>query len=290
MTGTARAPIVVGVDDSAQANRAVRQAAREAAWRNLPLRVVHAFIWPLFNVPLDPPKFGPPEGGLRNQAERIVEQGVDRARIEAPGIEVTAVVTVGAAPPVLIGEADAAKMVVLGSRGLGGFSGLLVGSVAMQVTPHATCPVLVVRGEPTLRGPVVVGVDGSPHSDAALAFAFEEAGWRQTALRAVHAYRPFDSYGDNEPGELGPRLLSESLAGWSDRYPDVPVEPLAIPEQPAPALLDAARDAQLTVVGTRGRGGFSGLLLGSVSQSMLHHAPCPVAVVRHIGDEEDMVG
>ncbi|MFC8848527.1 MULTISPECIES: universal stress protein [unclassified Micromonospora] len=282
---TDRTPVVVGTDGSAEADRAVRQAAREASWRGLPLRVVHAFIWPLFNVPLDPPKLGPPGGGLRNQANRIVKRAVDLARAQAPGIEVTGAVVDGAAQAVMVGEVRAAEMLVLGSRGLGGFSGLLLGSVAMEVTPHATCPVLVVRGEPVLRGPVVVGVDGSPHGGAALAFALAEAGWRQVAVRAVHAYGPVDGHGGDEPDRAESRLLAESVTRCYDRHPDVPVEQLTLPGQPAPILLDAARDAQLVVVGARGRGGFAGLLLGSVSHSLLHHAPCPVAVVRQPMDK-----
>lgn len=283
---TDRAPVVVGTDGSAEADRAVRQAAREAGWRGLPLRVVHAFIWPLFNVPLDAPKLGPPGAGLRNQANRIVERAVEQARAQAPGIEVTGAVVDGAAPAVLIGEARTAELVVLGNRGLGGFSGLLLGSTATQVTPHAACPVLVVRGEPVLRGPVVVGVDGSLHGDAALGFAFTEAAWRRTAVRAVHAYGPVGGSTRDEPGRAEHRLLAESVIRCSDHHPSVPVEQFAVPGQPVPILLDAARDAQLVVVGARGRGGFSGLLLGSVSQSLLHHAPCPVAVLRRPGGAE----
>ncbi|NES12814.1 MULTISPECIES: universal stress protein [Micromonospora] len=272
MSADARAPVVVGVDGSPEATRALRQAVRAAVWRRLPLRVVHAFIWPLFNVPLDQPKFGPPESGLRNQAERLARDAAEQARAEAPGIEVTAVVVDGAPAPVLAGEAETATMVVIGNRGLGGFSGLLLGSVALQVTPHAASPVLVVRGEPDQGGPVVVGMDGSPHSAIAVGLAFEEAHLRRTTLRAIHA--------GGELGRSAARLLTDSLTQWADRYPEVPVEQLQSTDQPAAALVHAARDAQLVVVGARGRGGFTGLLLGSVSQAVLYHAPCPVAIVR----------
>ncbi|MDG4811059.1 universal stress protein [Micromonospora sp. WMMD1120] len=280
---TDRAAIVVGADGSADADRAVRQAAREASWRGLPLRVVHAFIWPLFNVPLGPPEGGPPESGLRNEANRIVERAVEQARAQEPGIDVVGVVVEGAAPPVLIGEARTAEMIVVGSRGLGGFSGLLLGSVAVGVTPHAACPVLVVRGEPVPRGPVVVGVDGSPHGDAALAFALQEADWRQAAVRVVHAVAgPALGPGSGELDRAEPRLLAEAVkaADPTARHSGLTVEQVSLPGQPAAVLLDAARDAQLVVVGARGRGGFAGLLLGSVSHSLLHHAPCPVAVLR----------
>ncbi|MFI6784610.1 universal stress protein [Micromonospora sp. NPDC050276] len=277
-----RVSVVVGTDGSAEADRAVRQAAVEASWRGLPLRVVHAFIWPLFNVPLGPPEAGPPEAGLANEANRIVQRAVDQARAQAPEIDVTGVVVDGAAAPVLIREGRTAEMIVVGNRGLGGFSGLLLGSVAVGVTPHAACPVLVVRGEPVARGPVVVGVDGSPHGDVALAFALKEASWRQATVRAVYASAgPLGGPGSGEPDRAASRLLAESVDRYSGRHPDVAVERLANTGQPAAVVLDAARDAQLVVVGARGRGGFAGLLLGSVSHSLLHHAPCPVAVVRH---------
>ncbi|MEV5628833.1 universal stress protein [Micromonospora tulbaghiae] len=267
-----RAPVVVGVDGSAEAMRAVRHAAREAAWRGLPLRVVHAFIWPLFNTPVGKPEFGPPESGLRNQAERIARDAAEQAQSEAPGIDVTAAVVDGAPAPVLVGESQRAPMVVLGSRGLGGFSGLLLGSVALQVTPHAAGSVLVVRGEPAPGGPVVVGVDRSAHSSLAVGLAFEEAHLRGATLRAIHA--------GGELGRESARLLEDSLTEWAHRFPAVPVEQVQTPDVPATALVRAAEDAELVVVGARGRGGFVGLLLGSVSQALLHHAPCPVAVVR----------
>src|SRR5690606_3692092 len=167
--------------------------------------------------------------------------------------------------------------------------GLLLGSVAVGLGGHARCPLVVVRAvqdsEPT--APVVVGVDGSPLSDPALAFAFEAAAVRGVALEAVHAWR--ELVGDLDMATLldwdaieteERALLAERLAGWAEKYPDVPVRRVVTRERPARVLVEQSRGAQLVVVGSRGRGGFTGLVLGSVSHAVLHHAHCPVAVVR----------
>lgn len=259
--------------------------------RRLPLRVVHAFIWPLLHVPLGPSPAGPPEGGLRQEAERMVADAIAYAQEIAPYVPVSGDVVEGQPSVVLLGESREAPLLVVGDRGLGGFAGLLLGSVAVQVSAHATCPVLVVRGDDRTEGPVLVGVDGSPLSDLAAEFAMEEAAWRKTSVVAVHAWTHPVSLG---PGDMQPlvhdavatqedeaRLLAESIAGLRERYPDVPIEERVVRGRPGSVLAEEARKgAQLIVVGARGRGGFTGLLLGSVSQTVLHHAPCPVAVVR----------
>ncbi|MET7752152.1 universal stress protein [Micromonospora sp. NPDC005367] len=280
------AAVVVGVDGSEPALRAVRLAAIEATRRRRPLRVVHGFIWPLLHVPPS----APAGGGLREQAEQIVATAVAEAGTAAPGVRVTGEIIDGEAAAVLLGETATAAMIVLGDRGLGGFSALVVGSVAIQVASYADCPVLVARGAPRGDGPVVVGVDGSESSTLALGFAADTAAARGAELLALHAYRHPTSTG---PGDMQPlvydegllhgeeeRVLAESLAGLADRYPEVRVTPRAVRARPGKALTEASRTAQLLVVGGQGRGEFTGLLLGSVSQSVLHHADCPVAVVR----------
>ncbi|WP_433532630.1 universal stress protein [Micromonospora sp. CA-263727] len=290
MTSNTGAPVVVGVDGSEVALHAVRAAAREAAYRRRPLRVVHAFIWPLMGVPLGPAPGAPAGAGLRNQAEQCVAEAVAEAGKAAPDVAVTGAVVDGAPTAVLLAEARAAALVVLGNRGLGGFAGLLLGSVAVQVSAGADSPVLVVRGEPRADGPVVVGVDGSELSAEAVGFAFEEAARRGTALIAVHAWLYPTPAG---PGDILPlvydldafreeeeRTLAESVAGWSERYPEVPVRQSLVRGSPARALVEESRAAQLVVVGARGRGALSGLLLGSVSHALLHHAHSPVAIVR----------
>ncbi|MGK5740546.1 universal stress protein [Micromonospora sp. URMC 103] len=289
MNSSGGAAVVVGVDGSEPALRAVRLAASEAARRHRPLRVVHGFIWPLLHVPLTAPPDNPPGGGLRDQAQQVVARAVAEAEATAPGTRVSGEIIDGEASAVLLGEAPAAAMIVLGDRGLGGFSALLVGSVAVQVASYADCPVLVARGAERTDGPVVVGVDGSEVSTLAVAFAADTAAARGTDLLALHAYRHPVSTG---PGDMQPlvydetqlsgeeeRILAESLAGLGERQPQLRVTRRAVHARPGPALAEASRQAQLVVVGGQGRGEFTGLLLGSVSQSVLHHADCPVAVV-----------
>ncbi|MFE9774450.1 universal stress protein [Streptomyces sp. NPDC005931] len=286
-------PVVVGVDGSASSLAAVEAAALEARWRGTALRVVHAFIWPAMHVPLGASSLGPAEGGLRSLAERLVAEAVERARSVAPDVAVSHTVVTGEPLTVLEAQSRSAELVVVGSRGMGGFVGLLVGSTAVHLAAHGRCPVLVVREPGAEDGPVVLGVDGSAAGAEAVGFAFAEAALRGTDLVALHAWTtwnaPLPAPPDaaapyaNEPGALAAgeeRLLAETLAGQQERYPDVKVRHRVVHGGTREALIEASRTARLLVVGARGRGGFSGLLLGSVSQAMLHHAHCPVAVVR----------
>ncbi len=290
------AAVVVGVDGSAYSLDAVALAAREAVLRDRPLRVVYAFIWPYLGVPLGPSPFGPPEGGLLGDAQRIVQEAVDRARQAAPTVAVTGAAITGPSAGVLIDQSRSAALVVIGDRGLGGFTGLLAGSVAVQLAAHAACPVMVARGRPNPAGDVLVGVDGSPANEPAIGFAFEEAALRNAPLTAVHAWTYPVSTG---PGDMLPlvfdvpeveaeeaRVLTDALAGWHGKYPDVVVRRELPRAHTRPALIEAAARAQLVVVGSRGRGGFSGLLLGSVSQAVLHHVACPVVIVPHLAKKD----
>ncbi|MFJ2473813.1 universal stress protein [Streptomyces sp. NPDC087659] len=285
--------VVVGVDGSAAGLAAAEEAAREARWRGAALRVVHAFIWSRMRVPLGPSSYGPPEGGLRNLADRLVAEAVERAVATAPEVEVGSVVVPGEPLTVLEAESRGAELVVVGSRGTGGFVGLMVGSTAVHLAAHGRCPVLVVREGSRPGGPVVVGVDGSPAGEAAVDFAFAEAALCGAGVLALHAWTPWNAplpppqdpsmpYA-NPPGavtEAEERLLAEALAGRRETYPGVPVEHRLVRGDTRKALIEASGSARILVVGARGRGGFKGLLLGSVSQAMLHHAHCPVAVVR----------
>jgi nucleotide-binding universal stress UspA family protein len=281
--------VVVGVDGSPAALRAVRMGAAEAALRRRPLRLVHAFVWPLLHVDVQPPPDGPVEGGLRHQAEQLLDEAVSAARSVAPDVPVAGTMIDGQASAVLCRETADADLLVLGDRGLGGFTGLLVGSVAVQVSSYAACPVLLARGGDH-DGPVVVGVDNSPHSRLALGFAIEEAARRGADCRAVHAFRHPVSTG---PGDMMPlvydtealrgeedRELAESIAGLNDRYPEVPIIRRIVHGSAAPTLIEESATAQLIVVGARGLGGFAGLVLGSTSQAVLHHSACPTVVVR----------
>ncbi len=292
MTATSRpatAAVLVGVDGSPASLAAVELAAREAGARHRPLHVVHACVWPLLGVPLGPPPGAPADAGIGHAAERFVADALARVRSVAPEIAVTGEVIVGAPAPVLLHNSADAVLTVIGDRGLGGFTGLLAGSVAVQLAAHAPVPVLIARGDLHRDGPVVLGVDGSPANDPAIEYAFESASLRKAPLIALHAWThpvstaPGDmlplTYDLQEVREEEQRLLAEALAGWRERFPDVTVKPALPRRGPRRALIDAAATAQLVVVGTRGRGGFTGLLLGSVSQAVLHHAACPVAIV-----------
>lgn len=291
MTKVAGAPVVVGVDGSDESLRAVTLAARLAAERARPLRIVHALAWAYLHVPLGPPPGGPLEGGLANEAKRIVDDALARVQTSHPDVSVSGEVIAGSAAPTLLDEARNAVMIVLGSRGLGGFTGLLVGSVAVQVSAHAPCPVVVARGEIDREGDILVGVDGSPGGAGALEFAMQEASLRGVGVTALHAYvfpATADSgdmlplvYDAEQLAENEAAVLGEAVSGLRERYPDVPLHEVLVRDRPARAIVKAAEQASLVVVGSRGRGGFAGLLLGSVSHAVLHHASCPVVIVRH---------
>lgn len=293
------APVVVGVDGSASSLDAVDLAAGEARLRGCGLKVVYALTWPTMHAPreLGSPPLGPPDSGLRDMTGRMVAEAVERARSAEPDLDVTNAVVTGEPLTVLEAQSRKAALVVVGSRGLGGFTGLLLGSTAVHLATHSHCPVLVVRDGARPARPVLLGADGSPAGEAAVEFAFEEAALRGVPLVAVHAWTLWSAslpalqdesmpYTD-PPGELRDaeeRLVAEALAGRGARYPGVSVTYKVVRGGAREALIEASRDAGLLVLGARGRGGFAGLLLGSVSQALLHHAHCPVAVVRASAD------
>jgi nucleotide-binding universal stress UspA family protein len=288
----ARRAVVAGVDGSECGLQAVRWGAAEASRRRLPLRLVAVHSWPMGGLAGDPGLGVDPRAVLREAVLGQLSTAAAAAARVAPGLEVEQVEVTGYPVPVLQAESTGAELVVLGDRGLGGFTGLLIGSVASALAAHASCPVVVVRGpEPDyvapLPEPVVVGVDGSPASEAAVAFAFEAASLRRVPLVAVHVWQdlivdatmaPLIDWAAVEAEER--EVLAERLAGWCEKYPDVPVRRLVVRDRPARALVGESGRAQLVVVGSRGRGGLRGMVLGSVSQALLHHAHCPVAVVR----------
>lgn len=289
--------VVVGVDGSEASLAATEHAAEEAALRGTGLRVVQALSWPTAPVLSGVTVAGSAAEAFYQWAESSVEEAVSRARKAAPGVEVTGSVGLGEVLPLLTEMSDAASLLVVGSKGKGAFSGLLLGSVATSLASHCRCPLLVVRGNAEPSGPVVVGVDGSPANRDAVAFAFEEASLRGAGLVAGHMWSewsvppappadPSEPYA-RQPGQLREEeeaLLSEALAGYGERYPDVAVEHSAVRGRTREGLIDASKGARMLVVGARGYGGFKGMLLGSVSQAALHHAHCPVVVVPAKGD------
>jgi nucleotide-binding universal stress UspA family protein len=298
-------PVVVGVDGSPASWQAIHAAVWEARARRLPLVLTHGF-------PADPytwygwaPMFAGPAYDPRALAKSLVDETATEVLATYPDVSVGTQLHAGTGASALIQASQEAALVVVGARGRGGFAGLSIGSVAAQTAAHATCPVMVIRppvDEETgplsdtsdqaavSPGPVLVGVDGSSTSESAIAFAFEEAFLRRVTLTAVHVWwqLPTHDLGPDLPGRMGlpqaieeaRRLLAEMMAGWSSKFPDVPVELRPLQGMnPSNELVEASEDAGLLVVGSRGRGGFRGLLLGSVGRDLVGHANCPVAVV-----------
>jgi nucleotide-binding universal stress UspA family protein len=283
-------PVVVGVDGSSSALEAARWAAREAARRRTTVQLISAFGWPETGHIGDPGLGGHYRETMMKSTRAEVSAAAASAAEAAPGVEISELVVDGFPVPQLVAASSRAGLVVLGDRGLGGFTSLLVGSVAIGLAAQAACPVVVVRGErPSDAGPVVIGIDGSEISEAALAFAFEAAATRKVPVMAVHAWTDYvldtsvvpQLDWDAAEADVH-RLLAERLAGWIEKYPDVEVRRVVVQDRPAHALIQQATvaAAQLVVVGSHGRGSMAGLVLGSVSHAVLHHSPCPVAVVR----------
>ena len=282
--------VVVGVDGSAHARRAAEWAAAEAANRHAPLRLVYAYQLPVAGYAgysMAPSDLG---RVMRAEGRRMLSDVADDLRERHPGLDVHTRLFQGDAVVALRRASETARLTVVGSRGQSRVAGTLLGSVALAITAHGSAPVAVIPVDGpgwTITGPVVVGVDGSPTSNAALDFAFEEAAARGAPLVAVHAWsdpRPTladvasSDYTRLEESERA--LLAEQLTPWRHQHPDVEVVSVVAHGKPTPALLEQGRQAQLLVVGSRGRGGFTGMLLGSTSHSLITHALCPVVVVR----------
>jgi nucleotide-binding universal stress UspA family protein len=291
MNAPADRPIIVGIDGSQEGQRALDWGVDEALRRSRPLVVVHAFDLIRYASPL----LGEPSIGERRQAaESLVAETVSSLRDNprAQQLDIRPVVETGRAPGILLEQGTDAEMLVVGSRGLGGFTDLLLGSTSLQVASHATRPVVVIRGgDEASPGPsagrVVVGFDESEHSRPAMAFAFEAADVRAIGLTAVHAWMSpplmptvTPPYEWQQAATDEQSVLAAALASWRDKFPNVSTDAKAVRGDPATALIDESRGAELLVVGSRGAGGFRGLLLGAVSHAVLHHARCPVALVR----------
>jgi nucleotide-binding universal stress UspA family protein len=285
MTQDRRLPVVVGVDASEDALRATRFAADEARRRRVPLRIVHAMSW-LIDTFFIPPTDLDAAGQLRAGAATVTQWAVDS--VAGDDLEIRTSVEEGDPVAVLREASGEAQLVVLGSRGIGGVTGLLVGSTANGLIAHAHCPVIVLPDEAAARvsdrRSVVVGVETRRGDESVLEFAFAEAADRGTDLVAVHtwhdvvlgtAYRSTGPLVDWAGVAADEQLaLSEALAGWRDKAPDVDVREVVARDKPAHALLSAGLTAQMMVVGHRQR-----LALGSTTHAVLHRATCPVAVV-----------
>ncbi|WP_406404538.1 universal stress protein [Streptomyces sp. NBC_00879] len=273
--------IMVGVDGSGRSLRALVWAAREAALRSCALRIIHV-------LPPEHEYASTPEGRAWEESHRdrsVVAEATTIAREAHPDLDVTSALPSGAPPAVLLAESERAHTLVLGAKGLGGFGSLLLGSVALQVVGHAVSPVVVVNHVTTGHGRIVVGADGSAHSRAALAYAFEQASLHGSQLRTVHAWshpgpHALVSAAQNAAAQERRQALEEWLAPLIKEYPGVEVVEELPDEDPVLALARVSDRADLLVVGSRGRGGFRGLALGSVSHHLLQFSQCPLAVVR----------
>ncbi len=286
---TRQGPIVVGVNDSPGAEAAMRWAMDDARTRKVPLRLVFAYRWEYryADIPIygDVPDFDAEQS--RDVAEKVVTQMAELARELDADVDVDGEAIDGRAADVLIDQSTYASRIVLGSRLHKALGSVMLGSVSAAVAARASCPTVVVRGpsgSPQSGAAVVAGVDGTQASETVLEFGFDHASWHHLPLRAVLCWHP-DLFAvlTGRPEPPAPKhveaWLSETLAGWREKYPDVETYPQVVREHSPDGLLLASRSQHLLVVGSRGRHAMAGTLLGSVSQGVLHHATCPVAVI-----------
>jgi nucleotide-binding universal stress UspA family protein len=287
MSEPAVAPVIAGTDGSPPADRAIAWAADEAVLRRRPLHIVHVSERWMYDIPLFPAP------GMRDSLSEEGLRILGRAKALAlelrPALDVTTELVEETTAHALSDASAQAFEVVLGHRGLGGFASMLLGSTGLRVAAHAFGPVVIVRGETdrAAKGEIVAGTDLSEGSTEALDYAFDAASVRETRLRVIHAWElsaTLLSAGyaiDVAEIEQATRWnLTQALAPLRKRHPDVEVTEVVAREHPVSALVDVSAGADLVVVGSHGRTGRSAIRLGSVGHGVVHHAHCPVAIVR----------
>jgi nucleotide-binding universal stress UspA family protein len=287
MTASSKYGILAAVDGSSESDAALRWAIADAASRDTPLTLMHVIApvvvtWPVRNLQ------GSYNRWQEDNAAHVVELAKKAVQAAGTNLRVQTKVLHGGVATELVDASRGAAMTVVGSRGLGAIGGSVLGSISRALLHYGHGPVAVVRadgGEVDRSAPVLLGIDGSPTSEAATALAFDEASRRGVGLVALHAWSDvgvFPALGEDwrHYGQEGHEVIGERLAGWQEQYPDVPVTRRIVCDRPAHWLLDGAAEAQLVVLGSRGRGGFSRMLLGSVSTAVAEGSMTPVIVVR----------
>jgi nucleotide-binding universal stress UspA family protein len=282
-------PVVVGVDETLTSRAALRWAVQEAAARHAELQIVCAYQSP---PPLSHDAYVDASTWdfrqVAQAAQTAAAQAADYVRPLEESVAVSSWVREGHPVTVLLAESAKAELLVVGSRRYDGIHGGVLGSVSSAVAARAACPVVVVCGPAAPRDEgaavVVAGIQPADSNEPVLRFAFEYAAVHRLSLHAVLCWHPDPLHemawrGQPAAPERVRAWLSESLAGWGEKYPDVNVVAAVEREHPVPGLVGAATAQHLLVVGTRGHHALVGTLLGSVSQGVLHHATCPVAVV-----------
>ncbi|WNG91845.1 universal stress protein [Mycobacterium sp. ITM-2016-00318] len=287
MTASSKYGILAAVDGSSESDAALRWAIAEAASRVTPITLMHVIApvvvtWPVRNLQ------GSYNRWQEDNAAHVVELAKKVVQAAEANLMVQTKVLHGGVATELVDASRGATMTVVGSRGLGAIGGSVLGSISRALLHYGHGPVAVVRadgGEVDRSAPVLLGIDGSSASEAATGLAFDEASRRGVGLVALHAWSDvgvFPALGEDWRAyeQEGHEVIGERLAGWQEQYPDVPVTRRIVCDRPAHWLLEGAAEAQLVVLGSRGRGGFSRMLLGSVSTAVAEGSMTPVIVVR----------
>jgi nucleotide-binding universal stress UspA family protein len=285
--------VLVGLGEAQDGIPALEWAAREAKVRNLDLHIVRSYHWANGLVPWETSTEREISSDLRQDAEARLERAIAYVEKRWPEINATRTAVDGVAWDVLVELGAHAPVTVLGSRHLGLVGGAVLGSVSTVVAARANGPVVVVEGlagDPAENPAVVVGIDGSPNSNEVLAFAFDHASRHGRPLLTVFCWRPdliasMQWRPEQPPPARADRWLAEATAGWQEKFPDVDVHRAVVRDHPVAGLVAESTAQDLLVVGSHGRHPRVGGLLGSVSQGVLHHATCPVAVIHPRSDE-----
>jgi nucleotide-binding universal stress UspA family protein len=279
--------IIIGYDRSPDSKAAAAWALDEAARTGALVEFFYAYEWPTWAPATNtmPVMAVWPDGETDRAIKGSLHDAVASARQTHPQVSTRISIANNSAALTLIDRSDHAGLIVLGSHGHSAVTGLL-GSVSVAVSAHAHCPVIVVRGEAPTTAPIVVGVDDSPSAQSALAFAADQAAARGVPLRVIRAWTPVTGIWEESPLVTNEVAVQERqpfddlVASWQEKHPEVEISAEAVVDHPARVLAQASTTAQLLVVGTRGRGAVRGMLLGSVSQHLLRHSACTVAVVQ----------